>query len=143
MRQLIVDPEFQKQIPPLTSEELDQLEKNILQEGQVLDPIIVWNDIILDGHNRYQIVQGHPEIKFDVKPLEFEDRNQAQIWICLHQLGRRNLTHEQKKYLMGMRYEIEKASHGASNGFRGNSHTKDLVSYQNGNLLQAVEKGPV
>lgn len=42
MRQLIVDPEFQKQIPPLTSEELDQLEKNILQEGQVLDPIIVW-----------------------------------------------------------------------------------------------------
>lgn len=35
MRQLIVDPEFQKQIPPLTSEELDQLEKNILQEGQV------------------------------------------------------------------------------------------------------------
>ena len=136
MRQLIVDPEFQKQIPPLTSEELDQLEKNILQEGQVLDPIIVWNDIILDGHNRYQIVQGHPEIKFDVKSLEFEDRNQAQIWICLHQLGRRNLTHEQKKYLMGMRYEIEKASHGASNGFRGNSHTKDLVSYQNGNLLK-------
>ena len=136
MRQLIVDPEFQKQIPPLTSEELDQLEKNILHEGQVLDPIIVWNDIILDGHNRYQIVQGHPEIKFDVKSLEFEDRNQAQIWICLHQLGRRNLTHEQKKYLMGMRYEIEKASHGASNGFRGNSHTKDLVSYQNGNLLK-------
>ena len=40
MRQLIVDPEFQKQIPPLTSEELDQLEKNILQEGQVLDPIM-------------------------------------------------------------------------------------------------------
>ena len=92
---------------------------------------------ILDGHNRYQIVQGHPEIKFDVKSLEFEDRNQAQIWICLHQLGRRNLTHEQKKYLMGMRYEIEKASHGASDGFRGNSHTKDLVSYQNGNLLKA------
>lgn len=42
-----------------------------------------------------------------------------------------------EKYLMGMRYEIEKASHGASDGFRGNSHTKDLVSYQNGNLLKA------
>lgn len=33
-------------------------------------------------------------------------------WICNNQLGRRNLTPENKKYLIGKRYEAEKMSHG-------------------------------
>lgn len=38
---LKTDPEFQSKIPPLTFEELNQLEANILRDGRILNPIIV------------------------------------------------------------------------------------------------------
>lgn len=63
---LKIDPEFQGKIPPLTSEELDQLEKNIVSDGKVINPIIVWNGLIIDGHNRYAILQKHPDIPYTV-----------------------------------------------------------------------------
>ena len=57
---LRIDPEFKAQIPPLTQEERKQLEENILAEGELLAPILVWNGAIVDGHNRYEILQSHP-----------------------------------------------------------------------------------
>ena len=123
---LKIDPEFQGKIPPLTFEELEQLEKNIVNDGKVINPIIVWNGLIVDGHNRYTILQKHPDIPYTVHEKEFADRYEAIIWICKNQLGRRNLTPEQKKYLVGKQYEAEKRSHGANDGFRGNQH--ELVS---------------
>ncbi len=106
---LKIDPEFQGKIPPLTFEELEQLEKNIVNDGKVINPIIVWNGLIVDGHNRYTILQKHPDIPYTVHEKEFADRYEAIIWICKNQLGRRNLTPEQKKYLVGKQYEAEKS----------------------------------
>lgn len=123
---LKVDPEFQGKIPPLTFEELNQLEANILRDGRIINPIIVWEGLIVDGHNRFTIAKKHPEIPFTVHEKEFSSRYEAIIWICKNQLGRRNLTPEQKKYLIGKQYEAEKMSHGANDGFRGNQH--ELVS---------------
>ena len=126
MINLKIDPEFQSQIPPLTDDEFKQLEENILKEGKLLSPLIVWNNTLVDGHNRYAILQKHPEICFSTMPLRFESREEVLAWICKNQLGRRNLTPEQKYYLMGKQYEAEKRSHGANDGFRGNQH--ELVS---------------
>lgn len=112
---LRIDPEFESKIPPLTEEEYQLLEENILQDGVVLNPLIVWNGCIVDGHNRFRIIQAHPEIKYTIFEKEFPDRYAAIAWICCNQLGRRNLTPQQKKYLIGQRYEAEKqtvAFHG-------------------------------
>ena len=109
---LKIDPEFQGKIPPLTFEELNQLEANILRDGRIINPIIVWEGLIVDGHNRFIIAKKHPEIPFTVHETEFANRYEAIIWICKNQLGRRNLTPEQKYYLMGKQYEAEKAVHG-------------------------------
>ena len=109
---LKVDPEFQGKIPPLTFEELNQLEANILRDGRIINPIIVWQGLIVDGHNRYTIAKKHPEIPFTVHEKEFASRYEAIIWICKNQLGRRNLTPEQKKYLIGKQYEAEKSAKG-------------------------------
>ena len=109
---LKVDPEFQGKIPPLTFEELNQLEANILRDGRIINPIIVWQGLIVDGHNRYTIAKKHPEIPFTVHEKEFASRYEAIIWICKNQLGRRNLTPEQKKYLIGKQYEAEKCANG-------------------------------
>ena len=109
---LKIDPEFQGKIPPLTFEELNQLEANILRDGRIINPIIVWEGLIVDGHNRYTIAKKHPEIPFTVHEKEFASRYEAIIWICKNQLGRRNLTPEQKKYLIGKQYEAEKCANG-------------------------------
>ena len=115
---LRIDPEFESKIPPLTEEEYQLLEENILLDGVVLNPLIVWNGCIVDGHNRFRIIQAHPEIKYTVFEKDFPDRYAAIAWICCNQLGRRNLTPQQKKYLIGQRYEAEKLA----NCFRGNQY---------------------
>lgn len=87
---LTIDSEFQSLIPPLSGDEYDRLEKSILIEG-VRDPIITWNDTIIDGHNRYHICQEHG-IGFKTAHREFESRDAAKIWIIENQFARRNLT---------------------------------------------------
>ena len=47
--EFIIDSEFQSQIPALTDEEFQQLEENILSEGEVLSPLIVWGNILVDA----------------------------------------------------------------------------------------------
>ena len=112
LRRLKIDPEFQSKIPPLTFEELNLLEANILEEGRIISPLIVWNGLIVDGHNRFAILKNHPEIEYTVLEKEFANRYEAIVWICKNQLGRRNLTPQQFKYLIGQRYEAEKQAHG-------------------------------
>ena len=120
MINLKIDPEFQSQIPPLTNDEYDQLEENILKEGKLISPLIVWGNTLVDGHNRYEIVQEHPEISFSTMPLPFESREEVLAWICKNQLGQRNPSPEQKRYLLGKQYESEKK---AEKIFHGNQYT--------------------
>ena len=131
---LKVDPEFQGKIPPLTFEELNQLEANILRDGRIINPIIVWEGLIVDGHNRFIIAKKHPEIPYTVHETEFANRYEAIIWICKNQLGRRNLTPQQKKYLIGQRYKAEKQIRG---GDRKSEQAKS--SSQNGNLISPLK----
>ena len=107
LKDLKIDPEFKEKIPPLTEDEFSLLEQNILADGQVMVPLIIWNDTILDGHNRYRILQKHPDIPFKTFPKKFPDKYAAIAWICRNQLGRRNLTPEQKRYLIGKQYEAD------------------------------------
>ena len=114
MINLKIDPEFQNQIPPLTDDEYKQLEENILKEGKLISPLIVWGNTLVDGHNRYAILQKHPEIYFSTIPLPFESREEVLAWICKNQLGRRNLTPEQKKFLIGKQYSVEHRKPGGN-----------------------------
>ena len=119
LSQLKIDPEFQNQINPPSFEETHQLEMNILKEERVLNPIITWNGYIVDGHTRYQILRKYPFIPFEVIEKEFSSRYEALVWICKNQLGRRNLTPEQKKFLIGKQAEAEKQI----KSFHGNQYT--------------------
>ena len=127
MINLKIDPEFQNQIPPLTDDEYRQLEENILKEGKLLSPLIVWNNTLVDGHNRYAILQKHPEIYFSTMPLPFESREEVLAWICKNQLGRRNLTPEQKKFLVGKQYSIEHRKPGGNGNNQYTTATQETV----------------
>ena len=127
MINLKIDPEFQSQIPPLTDDEFKQLEENILKEGKLLSPLIVWNNTLVDGHNRYAILQKHPEIYFSTMPLRFANREEALAWICKNQLGRRNLTPEQKKFLIGKQYSVEHRKPGGNGNNQYTATTQKAV----------------
>lgn len=94
---LKIDKEFQELIPPLSKEEYEQLEKNIIADG-CRDSLVVWNETIVDGHNRYEICSKHG-ISFKVKQKEFTTREQATEWIIRNQFGRRNLSLMQRSEL--------------------------------------------
>lgn len=112
MATFTIDPEFKSKIPPLTEAEFQQLKENILEAGEVYEPIVAWNGIIVDGHNRWKIVQEHPEITYKVREMNFADKWAAFDWMYKNQLGRRNLTDAQRTYLLGKLYEARKHSHG-------------------------------
>jgi N6-adenosine-specific RNA methylase IME4 len=89
-----IDPEFKALIPPLAPEEYAQLEVNIMQDG-CRDPLVLWEGIIIDGHNRFEICTKHG-ISFEKISKRFDDRDHARAWMLENQLGRRNLTDDQR-----------------------------------------------
>lgn len=91
---LTFDKEFQTLIPPLSQEEFSALEESIINEG-CRDPLVVWDEVILDGHNRYTICMNHGLI-FKKVEKNFDNREYAKIWILENQLGRRNLNEAQR-----------------------------------------------
>lgn len=125
---LIVDPKFRDKIPPLTDDEFRQLEENIVEAGEIYEPIVIWNGVIVDGHNRYKIAQMHPEVKWTTRSMEFADEWAAYDWMYRNQLGRRNVTDEQRTYMIGKMYEARKRTEA----FKGNQHTSNFGGRQNG-----------
>jgi DNA modification methylase len=97
MKDLKINQDFKKLIPPLVEDEFKQLEKNCLKEG-IRDAILLWDGFIIDGHNRYEIAKKN---NLDFKTLEkdFKDENEVKEWMILNQFGRRNLSNYQRSVL--------------------------------------------
>jgi hypothetical protein len=126
MQTIHIDPEFQSLLQPLSEDEYALLEANILEDG-CREPIVLWNDIIIDGHNRYSICcnQG---LQFRTVNKEFADRQAAMDWIDKNQLGRRNLTPDQMSLIRGRRYNRLKMTPGKPKKQCGqNAHIGGLV----------------
>ena len=97
---IIINNEFQSMIRPLSPTEYSQLEEDILKNG-CQSPIIIWGskNILLDGHNRYEICLKH-NIKFQTTTIEFLNNEEAKRWVVKNQLGRRNLTYYERASLV-------------------------------------------
>jgi hypothetical protein len=108
--ELKIKEEFKKLIPPLTPDEYKQLETNCIEEG-IRDAIITWNGYIIDGHNRYKIAQDW-QLGYKTISKNFDTEYDVIEWMLVNQLGRRNITPEQKDYLIGKKYENDKQRHG-------------------------------
>lgn len=88
--ELQIDKEFKNLIPVLSGEEYAQLEDNIISDG-CRDPLVIWQNYIIDGHNRYEICTKH-NITFNVFEKYFDTKDEVLEWIILNQFGRRNLS---------------------------------------------------
>ena len=90
MTELVINEEFKRLIPSLSTEEMIALERSIIAEG-CRDPLVTWNGYIIDGHHRYGICQKY-NIEFTVvnKP-ELESELDVKLWMINNQFSRRNL----------------------------------------------------
>ena len=89
-----VDKEFAALIAPLTAEERQQLETNLIAHG-CRDALVVWRGLLIDGHNRLEICNRHG-LPYDTAEIELPDRESAKLWIEENQIGRRNLSNDQR-----------------------------------------------
>jgi len=94
MKQIEIKEEFKKLIPALTKEEYKQLEDNCLEEG-IREKIILWNNYIIDGHNRYNIAKQW-NLEFETESKSFSSEDEVQIWMLDNQFGKRNLSDAQR-----------------------------------------------
>ena len=120
---IIVDADFAALIPPLSSEERQQLEENIVEHGGARDPLVVWASkgtlTLLDGHNRYEICTrlGLP---FDIEEMRFADRSHAEEWIIRNQFGRRNIAaYVRTQLALRLKETIANRAHKNQQGGRG------------------------
>lgn len=140
--QIQIDPEFRALIPPLSSDERSLLEENIVRDG-CRDPLVVWNGILLDGHNRYDICSSL-SLPFPVIEIALPDREAAADWIDTNQLGRRNLTPDQASLIRGRRYNRQKRQGErndlTSTQIEGKSPTAERLAEQHGVSRATIER---
>ena len=84
-----VDEEFRNLIPAMSRDERQQLEANLIADG-CREPLTLWGETLVDGHNRHEICT-RLSISFETVQVHFDRRNDAVIWIIRNQFGRRNL----------------------------------------------------
>ena len=124
-----INPQFRDLIPPLSADELAGLEAALRKDG-CRDALVTWNDTLIDGHNRYEICTHH-NLPFKTEAMEFESELHVMLWIRMNQLGRRNLTDDQRAMIADAVAEIEsrlRLSEAGKKGGRGNKKPLDAVA---------------
>ncbi|GAB3179595.1 ParB N-terminal domain-containing protein [Telluribacter humicola] len=124
-------PELENFITPLSKEALEQLEENILEEG-IREPLLVWihgeREILVDGHNRFNIAQKH-NLPYKKIRKNFRGMEEVKKWMIQNQLGRRNLTDLELSYFRGLLYHQKKSGWGGKREAEGtNAKTVELVA---------------
>ena len=121
---IVIDKEFRTLIPPLTVEEYNGLKASILADG-CRDALVLWGDILVDGHNRYEICTSH-DVPFKTVQREFEDRNDVKLWMMKNQLARRNLNDFQRSEIVYKCEDAVKAVTSAKQSPGTNQYTRSV-----------------
>lgn len=106
-----IDEELRRLIPARSKEEDEQLEANILAEGEIREAVVLWGNIVIDGMGRLKVARKH-DLPFRIVRKEFRDNAECKAWMYSNQLGRRNLTDKQIAVMRGDLYNIQKDDKG-------------------------------
>lgn len=103
--QIKINDVLRSYIDPLTEAEYAALERSILVEG-CRDALVLWGDVLVDGHNRYQICQQHG-VPFKVtENTSFKSLDDVKLWMIDNHLGRRSVSDFQRGVLALRKKEI-------------------------------------
>ncbi len=102
---IVVLEELKAYIDPLTNDEHEALERSLLAEG-CRDALVLWGDILVDGHNRYGICQKHGIPFNTVQNTRFKSMEDVHLWMIEQHLGRRSVSDYQRGVLALRKREI-------------------------------------
>ena len=102
---IVVRDDLKAYIDPLTPEEYEALERSLLNEG-CRDALVLWGDLLVDGHNRHAICQKHG-LPFETTQSKlFKDLDDVHLWMIEQHLGRRSVSDFQRGVLALRKREI-------------------------------------
>ncbi|MDD2919626.1 plasmid replication/partition related protein [Rhodoferax sp.] len=111
---ITVNEELKAYIDPLTSDEHEALERSLLAEG-CRDALVLWGDVLVDGHNRYGICQKHGLPFQTVQNTFFKSMGDVHLWMIDQHLGRRSVSDFQRGVLALRKREILSERRASSN----------------------------
>ena len=138
MQEIIIDSEFKGLLPSLDAKTFGLLEENIMENG-CRDPLVLWGDILIDGHNRYEICMKY-DFPFTTVSREFGSRDAVVIWIIKTQISRRNLSPTRLSYYRGVHYRTEKKIRGSNNQYALESEKPQNGVFQNVTTARLAEE---
>ncbi|HBT77300.1 MAG TPA: hypothetical protein DEB39_10355 [Planctomycetaceae bacterium] len=122
---IIINEELKHLLPPLSEAEFAGLEESIVKDG-CLSPLIVWNDILVDGHHRYEICMKR-HIPYAIKHIVLENLDDAKLWAGRHQENRRNLADYHRIELALKLKDVLAAKAKERQGQRNDLHHEDNI----------------
>jgi len=95
---ITINEELQAYIDPLTTDEYTALERSLLAEG-CRDALVLWGELLIDGHNRYGICKKHGIAFNTVQNESFKSIDDVHLWMIDNHLGRRSVSDFQRGVL--------------------------------------------
>lgn len=102
---ITINEDLRAYIDPLTEDEYAALERSLLAEG-CRDALVLWGELLVDGHNRYAICQKHGIAFNTVQHDRFRSIDDVHLWMIDNHLGRRSVSDFQRGVLALRKKEI-------------------------------------
>jgi ParB-like chromosome segregation protein Spo0J len=124
---ITINNELLQYIDPLTANEYAALERSLLAEG-CRDALVLWGEVLVDGHNRYEICRKHGIEFKTVQNTSFASIDDVMLWMIDNQLGRRSVTDFQRGVLALRKRDIISARVKAE--MDASIESKDASAYE-------------
>jgi len=102
---ITINEELRSFVDPLTDIEYAALERSLLAEG-CRDALVLWGDVLIDGHNRYAICKKHGIEFRTVQNNSFQSLEDVMLWMIDNHLARRSVSDFQRGLLALRKKEI-------------------------------------
>jgi hypothetical protein len=102
---ITINEELRSFIDPLTPVEYAALERSLLADG-CRDALVLWRDVLIDGHNRYDICTKHGIPFRTVNNDKFDSLEDVMLWVIDNNLARRSVSDFQRGMLALRKKEI-------------------------------------
>ena len=123
---IVVQEDLKSYIDPLTPDEHDALERSLLAEG-CRDALVLWGDILVDGHNRYALCLKHGLPFNTVRNVRFRTLEDVHLWMIDQHLGRRSVSDFQRGVLALRKKEIVAERQAAAKAAAKDAHMRAEV----------------
>ena len=123
---IVVQEDLKTYIDPLTPDEYDALERSLLAEG-CRDALVLWGDVLVDGHNRFGICQKHGLPFNTVQNTRFRSIEDVHLWMIDQHLGRRSVSDFQRGVLALRKKEIVAERQAAARAAAKDAHMRAEV----------------